>query len=656
MLHRNRAIFPLKPICFMLMAQAMLTNVPVWAESFGERETLARGVSADGRVVVGGASVNEGGDQAFRWDSGRRMQNLGTLGGEYSTARAASANGEVVVGWSYYNASQDRRAFRWTSGGGMQNLGTLGGNNSLAFATSYDGSVVVGQAQDSSGITQAFRWTQASGMVPLGAGAAYGVSADGSVVVGNSKFNGLNPHAFRWVGGSMADLETLSGTDSSYANGVSANGQVVVGYAVNNEQSFQRAFRWANGTMSNLGSLGGSSEAFAASADGSVVVGQSGTTNNLVYRAFRWTAASGMKSVEEWLAAAGVQVAQSFATYDARSVSADGSVVVGNLQNNHAFIARVSPQGSGMIMLSDVQQGMNMSVQGVGGVALNTILVMVNGAHSNPLSSRIVDGQKAFWVAGDWGRDDHGRHDGHLGLAELGMAYKFGPAQFNLSLGQNWSRQNLEQSGHVHADGSYLLAEALLPLNETLWSTFSAYGQLGKLDIKRAYMNAGQPDASIGRPDMRSWGLRARVDWEQAWRFGDTHFAPYTDLTYGETRLDDYTEKHGGFPAHYERQKYRATELRLGINAAKPLDNGLNLVGMLEAAHRFEKTGPSSSGQLIGLFDFKLDGQKYDRDWLRAGFGIEGKLAGGRASIMLNATTRGEVPDYWMAARWQASF
>ena len=222
MLHRNRAIFPLKPICFMLMAQAMLTNVPVWAESFGERETLARGVSADGRVVVGGASVNEGGDQAFRWDSGSRMQNLGTLGGEYSTARAASANGEVVVGWSYYNASQDRRAFRWTSGGGMQNLGTLGGNNSLAFATSYDGSVVVGQAQDSSGITQAFRWTQAGGMVPLGAGSAYGVSADGSVVVGNSSFNG-SPRAFRWVqGGNMVSLGTLNGTDLSYAHGVSA--------------------------------------------------------------------------------------------------------------------------------------------------------------------------------------------------------------------------------------------------------------------------------------------------------------------------------------------------------------------------------------------------------------------------------------------------
>ena len=167
MLRRNRAIFSLKPICFMLMVQAMSTNVPVWAESFGERETLARGVSADGKVVVGAASVNADNAQAYRWSMNGQIQNLGTLGGRASAARAVSANGEVAVGWSYYNVSDEMRAFRWTSGGGMQSLGTLGGNNSLAYATSYDGSVVVGQAQDSNGITRAFRWTQAGGMVSL---------------------------------------------------------------------------------------------------------------------------------------------------------------------------------------------------------------------------------------------------------------------------------------------------------------------------------------------------------------------------------------------------------------------------------------------------------------------------------------------------------
>jgi len=63
-----------------------------------------------------------------------------------------------------------------------------------------------------------------------------------------------------------------------------------------------------------------------------------------------------------------------------------------------------------------------------------------------------------------------------------------------------------------------------------------------------------------------------------------------------------------------------------------------------------------TSGQVIGLFGFDLDGQRNKRDWLRAGVGVEGRLAGGRASLALNATTRGETPNAWLAAGWQKAF
>ncbi len=77
---------------------------------------------------------------------------LGTLP-EYnisSLARGVSADGSVVVGYSY-NASGYRRAFRWTTAGGMQDLNqtyaSLLTNGSVlydAYAISLDGRYIVG--------------------------------------------------------------------------------------------------------------------------------------------------------------------------------------------------------------------------------------------------------------------------------------------------------------------------------------------------------------------------------------------------------------------------------------------------------------------------------------------------------------------------------
>lgn len=59
---------------------------------------------------------------------------------------------------------------------------------------------------------------------------------------------------------------------------------------------------------------------------------------------------------------------------------------------------------------------------------------------------------------------------------------------------------------------------------------------------------------------------------------------------------------------------------------------------------------------MIGLFGFNLPGRDVKQDWLRAGLGMQGKLAGGAAHVMLNATTQGAVPNVWLAAGWQKAF
>jgi probable HAF family extracellular repeat protein len=131
-----------------------------------DNSSYAYGVSADGSVVVGGARNAAVQWRAFRWTASGGMQNLGTLGGNWSAANGVSADGAVVVGVAR-NAAGQERAFRWTASGGMQDLGTLPGYDwSYAFDVSADGAVVVGGAY---AVRQgrAFRWTAAGGMEDL---------------------------------------------------------------------------------------------------------------------------------------------------------------------------------------------------------------------------------------------------------------------------------------------------------------------------------------------------------------------------------------------------------------------------------------------------------------------------------------------------------
>jgi probable HAF family extracellular repeat protein len=629
--------------------------------TLGGTASWAYGVSADGSVVVGQArTIGDVALLAFRWTGGGGMADLGTLGGMHSQAWGVSADGAVAVGLASTAGDAAYHAFRWTGGGGMVDLGTLGGANSQARAVSADGAVVVGAAQTTGDVSEhAFRWTGGGGMADLGTlggtnSQAYGVSADGAVVVGWAGTAGdAAQRAFRWTsGGGMVDLGTLGGTHSR-AWGVSADGAVVVGQAQTTGNAAYHAFRWTGGGMADLGTLGGThSYAYGVSADGAVVVGRAYTATT--WRAFRWTQGTGMQSVEDWLRAAGVSVPADV-TDEARATNSDGSVVVGTLASGHAFIARVDPVGSGLVTLADVQESLSGTAAG-GGMALSAAGLVLNGAHGRPLARRVAAGQRTFWLAGDWGRDDHGARDGDLGLAEAGFGRNFGAAQLNVSLGQTWARQKQALNGRTKADGTYLLAEALIPVSGKLWAVLGAYGHRGGADMRRGYLNAGAQDYSTGTPDADTWALRGRLEWDGAYRVAGAGFSPYVDLTHGEAKLAAYTETGGGFPARFDARKEKATELRVGVNAARPLDNGLALVGAVEAAHRFERHGARTAGQVIGLFGFDLDGQRNQRDWLRAGVGVEGRLAGGRASLALNATTRGETPNAWLAAGWQRAF
>jgi probable HAF family extracellular repeat protein len=196
-------------------------------------------VNADGTVVVGigdatGITICE----AFRWTQAGGMAGLGFLtGGTFSQALGVNADGTVVVGLGDATGIGEE-AFRSTQAGGMAALGfQTGGTFSEAHAVNADGTVVVGIGDATGIVNEAFRWTQAGGMAGLGLlpggtfSSAQGVNADGTVVVGYGDATGIGSEAFRWTqAGGMAGLGLLPGGTFGTPSAVNADGTVVVGY------------------------------------------------------------------------------------------------------------------------------------------------------------------------------------------------------------------------------------------------------------------------------------------------------------------------------------------------------------------------------------------------------------------------------------------
>jgi probable HAF family extracellular repeat protein len=171
----------------------------------------AYAVSEDG-VVVG-----DNGTHAVVWYETDTYLDLGTLGGNRSTAHGINEWG-LVVG-SADEGPGDSHAFIWDPVYGMSNLGTLGGAYSVANAMSR--TIAVGESQTGAGDYHAMLYdlngpgypVDLNDLIPPGSGwvltAATGINACGAIV-GAGLINGQD-HAFLLIPDSSCGAPTRQG-------------------------------------------------------------------------------------------------------------------------------------------------------------------------------------------------------------------------------------------------------------------------------------------------------------------------------------------------------------------------------------------------------------------------------------------------------------
>ena len=241
---------------------------------------------------------------------------------------------------------------------------------SVATDTSRDGKIVVGSARNGCTLSHAFRWEESTGMVDLGSSVAgrgtqaLGVSADGQVAVGYQEQATGFLEGAKWVG---TRQERIPGADGfvSVANAANADGSIVVGRicrptaARPGDPDFQSAWVWTrDGTQClpppRLRVSPGPLiivEANATSDDGSVIGGSQAVASSPDSDAIIWIDRK-PAYLKDFLQVNGVPDAfQSWINTGAiRGVSPDGRVLVGTGAAPEGFRGYIVILGSSRVM------------------------------------------------------------------------------------------------------------------------------------------------------------------------------------------------------------------------------------------------------------------------------------------------------------------
>jgi probable HAF family extracellular repeat protein len=186
----------------------------------------------DAGVIAGWTQNGAGGIRGFR-AAGTAAVILDTLPGTFQVdgftrAVAINASGQIVG--EAVPATGYVHAVLWNASNAILDLGTLGGNSSTAIDINDAGQVIGSSLLADNSTTHFFLWSSATGMQDIspllgGATSILAINSSGQIA-GTMATNG-GSHAFLYTPGSgVRDLGTLGGTSSS-PTGLNNLGQVV---------------------------------------------------------------------------------------------------------------------------------------------------------------------------------------------------------------------------------------------------------------------------------------------------------------------------------------------------------------------------------------------------------------------------------------------
>lgn len=299
-------------------------------------------------------AANYGGE-IFRWTAADGFVDLG-MGDFLNSSIGISADGTTIIAGRVGSDGATNPAI-WRQDTGWVDLGHPANGCSLdnswgsGYGISYNGGVAVGLAWYCPG-ADGFRWTKDSGMIALShpdraSSRASAISADASTIVGfyeDPRFGNRRP--VRWKAG-KTDL--FAGEDAiGEATAVSSDGSQIAGQYVDSS-NYGRPFYYTDaGGIVPLGQLTtratdqGTANAVS---DSGVVVGFSGDPFSAPTQAFMWSSKTGMRWMKSALVRNGATVPDGVFLYNALTMSADGSTIVGlwfdNNFNQGSWIARL---------------------------------------------------------------------------------------------------------------------------------------------------------------------------------------------------------------------------------------------------------------------------------------------------------------------------